>query len=247
MAYGTNAPFGLRPLQSITGGSWTEKTNVYSIYADPTGQTTYKNSLFTGDPVVWSKTANQTGTIMAFPVTASSGDAPVTPVLGVFMGCEYFDSRNQLVKSPYWPGAALVYPGSRIKAWVIDDPLVVYDVQVSTSTDVATDPVFPSTNFGQNFTLTTGPSANKTVMNPSSGNTLTGQSVYYLDATTRDAGALATLAVQAIGYTENPTQPTGGTGTPYTPYTLSTMPYVNVRVIINNHAFKVGNLGAVPA
>ena len=31
MAYGVNAPFGLRPLCSINGGSWTEKTNEYNI------------------------------------------------------------------------------------------------------------------------------------------------------------------------------------------------------------------------
>ena len=66
MAYGTNAPFGLRPLSSISGGNWTEKTNAYFIAASADGATTYGTNIFTGDPVIWNPAiANQGGGTIA--------------------------------------------------------------------------------------------------------------------------------------------------------------------------------------
>lgn len=53
MAYGVNAPFGLRPSSSINGGSWTEKVNEYFISASADGNTTYASNIFTGDPVIF--------------------------------------------------------------------------------------------------------------------------------------------------------------------------------------------------
>ena len=47
MAYGVNAPFGLRPISSINGGSWTEKVNEYFISASADGVTTYASNIFT--------------------------------------------------------------------------------------------------------------------------------------------------------------------------------------------------------
>jgi hypothetical protein len=46
MAYGVNAPFGLQPISSISGGSWTEKVNEYYIYASADGATTYGDIYF---------------------------------------------------------------------------------------------------------------------------------------------------------------------------------------------------------
>jgi hypothetical protein len=54
------------------------------------------------------------------------------------MGCEYFSTNtgtNNLIKSPFWPASTVVMPGTFIKAFVIDDPDVVYDIQISSSTD----------------------------------------------------------------------------------------------------------------
>ena len=63
MAYGQNAPFGLRPSCGINGGTWTEKTNEYEIYASADGTATYATSIFTGDPVVFGTSAGATPTV----------------------------------------------------------------------------------------------------------------------------------------------------------------------------------------
>lgn len=190
MSYGTNAPQGLMPMSSITGGSWTEKTNEYYIYASADGTTTYQNPIFTGDPVVWGTSLGATpaanglvGTIAVYFPNFTNG-APTqfssVPVLGTFVGCEYLSTvtgTNNLIKSAYWPGGAQVIPGSLIRAYVIDDPDVMYDIQVSTNRNAAGnafvgDPVFPNTNptgaapfslagsFGRNFALNVGGGTN---------------------------------------------------------------------------------------
>lgn len=239
MAYGVNAPFGLRPISSITGGSWTEKVNEYYISSTTAnGITTgYANPIFTGDPVVFNtaNTAPVNG-VGGYLVTAGTiavysprytDNAPSTfaaaPILGVFMGCEYYSTvtgTNNLIKSPYWPGGAQVIPGTPIKAYVIDDPEVVYDIQTSTHIAAAANafnglaPVLPVHNpagdndgatlagsFGSNFALNIGGGgnfgtiqANGNVIgytdNPATGSTLTGQSAFYLDVTTPTGGDL---------------------------------------------------------
>ena len=275
MAYGTNAPFGLRPLQSITGGSWTEKTNVYTIYSNPTTGDSLAGSIFTGDPVIfdpaWADYQNPIpageGLIAPYAPTytaASPATYSAVPLLGVFMGCEYFDSQNRLNKSPYWPGGTLVYPGSLIKAWVIDDPNVVYDVQVSTNSPLSASACLPTVNqqttqklagfFGANFALDiTGQKFTDVTtypQNPGKGNTLTGQSGFYLCASTVQVGTtlgadydhtLATLPLKAMGYTPNPQNQ------PALKATWATTPFLNVRVIINNHVYGHSTPGTTVA
>lgn len=228
MAYGTNAPFGLKPYSSINGGSWTEKTNVYYIYASANGASTYASPIFTGDLVVLgtslaaTPTVNGgTGTIAVYTpnyVDATPSTFLVTgaaSAVGVFQGCEYIASNGSLVKSAYWPGGVAVLAGSLIKAYVIDDPDVVYEVQVSTNINAAANafvanPVFPNTNstggapyvlygsVGRNFAFMVGGGANFTTVpnvaaggthnnNPTSGSTITGQSGFYLCVDTSTA------------------------------------------------------------
>lgn len=227
MAYGTNAPFGLRPVSSILGGSWTEKTNEYHIYASADGTNTYANSIFTGDPVVWGTSLGATpaadglfGTIAAYNPHFTDG-TPSTfngaPIVGVFVGCEYLSTvtaTNNLIKSPFWPGGAQVMPGTKIKAYIIDDPEVLFDVQVSVFNNAIAGffsafPNFPNPNpittdagsFGSYFALNIGGGTNfNTVFingllggptgyanNPATGSTITGQSAYYLCVDTSTA------------------------------------------------------------
>lgn len=282
MAYGVNAPFGLRPISSITGGSWTEKVNEYYIYTDPDGANSYNVSIFTGDPVVFTPTAanittgnpNVGGFITRY-LPAFTDGTPSTfsalPLLGVFVGCEYIsvvNGTNSLIKSAFWPASTAVVPGTLIKAFVIDDPNVVYDIQVSTSIDAATNafvasPTFPNKNatygngvggFGSNFALNIGGGAdfntvtnayttatgNKYANNPATGSTLTGQSAFYLDVDTSTAAngnnhdyskLVATLPLKVIGWTQNPNN-VAATG-----LTMATTPFLNVRVLINNHVY----------
>lgn len=280
MAYGVNAPFGLRPISSITGGSWTEKVNEYYIFASTDGVTTYGTSIFTGDPVVFTPTsANITGNpnvggFITRYLPAFTDNAPSTfsalPLLGVFVGCEYtsvVNGTNSLIKSAFWPASAQVVAGTLIKAFVIDDPNVVYDIQVSSHLDAAGNtfvapPYFPNTNtnannfkgaFGSNFALNiaggtnfntvtnayTTATGNTYANNPATGSTLTGQSAFYLDVCTSTAlnnnhdydKTIVTLPLKAIGWTQNPNN-VAATG-----LTQATTPFLNVRVLINNHVY----------
>lgn len=254
MAYGVNAPFGLRPLSSISGGSWTEKTNEYYIAATADGVTTYGTSIFTGDPVIWNTAiANQGGGTIARYGFNTDGNAGTntTSVLGVFMGCEYIsvvNGANTLIKSAYWPAATRVVAGTKIKAYVIDDPDVVYDVQVSTWTNVLNDARFPYGLMGQNFGLGLGGGGgNLTPQNPADGSTLTGQSAVYLAkvfTANNPAQTLVTLPLKVIGYTKNP----NNLANPIS-YTAdaTTAPFLNVMVQINNHTYRAGSLGVVAA
>jgi hypothetical protein len=214
MAYGQNAPFGLRPIATIHGGSWTEKVNEYYIYASADGLTTYQNSIFTGDPVVCATSIGGTaangkiGTIAVYNPNYADG-TPATfagtgtaATLGVFMGCEYLSTvtgTNNLIKSPFWPGATQVQPGSVIKAYVLDDPSVIYDIQVSTNIAAAGNvfvgnPVFPNTNAngGAPFNQAGGPGRNFALGIGGGGNFGTVQA-------TIGAGP-----AEDIGYSDNP-------------------------------------------
>lgn len=252
MAYGTNAPFGLRPFSSISGGSWTEKTNEYYIYADANGANTYGTSIFTGDPVVFAPTTAGSvlygPTITRFIPNNATVVNAVTPIVGVFMGCEYLSSApgtNNLIKSPYWPASTRVVPGSKIKAYILDDPDVVYDIQVSTATNVLNDARFSTVAttpayFSQNFAFgLAGGGAN--ILNPTDGSTITGQSAFYLNLVQTTAPnatdrLTATLPLKTIGFTPNPQNIIfAADGT-------TVNPFLNVRVTINNHVSRVGNV-----
>jgi len=249
MAYGTNAPFGLRPLQSINGGSWTEKVNTYFISASANGATTYGTSLFTGDPVIWNPVvANQGGGTIARYGFNNDGnnDGNAVSVLGVFMGCEYTLPTGVLVKSPYWPASTAVQAGSKIKALVLDDPSVVFDIQVSTWTDVLNDARFPYGLMGQNFGFGLGGNANLVPQNPANGNTISGQSGVYLAKVfaAHDTHTTATLPLKVLGHTTDP----NNLNNPIS-YTAdaTTQPFLNVMVQINNHTYRAGSLGVVAA
>ena len=253
MANGVNAPFGLRPLNSINGGSWTEKLNTYYISTSTDGQTTYASNIFTGDPVVWNPTAanNGAGTIARYAFNSEGIDADnAVPILGVFMGCEYILPSgtvvNTLGKSAYWPASTIVARGSQIKAFVLDDPSSVFDIQVSTWTNTLADAVFLEGGFGGNWGLGLGGGAfpGTTPANPADGTTLTGQSGAYLArvfATNTPAYTTVTLPLKAIGWTLNPNNLSKITDYPG----ANATPFANVRVMINNHVYKVGTLGTV--
>jgi hypothetical protein len=252
MAYGVNAPFGLRPFSSISGGAWTEKTNEYYLYADAAGTTTYAVSLYTGDPVIYNPAAATTlvgaPTIARYAVDNVTVVNEIAPVLGVFMGCEYITNTGVLVKSAYWPGAATaVLAGSRIKAFVIDDPDVVFDIQVSTATNLLNDARFSAAAataayFTQNFAFGLAGGGN-VVLNPATGNARTGQSAYYLNLVgiTNTNRTAATLPLKVIGFTPNPNNAV------FAADGVTVNPYLNVLVTINNHISRVGNLGITPA
>lgn len=304
MAYGTNAPFGLRPFQSISGGSWTEKTNLYQLpTTTAAGVTTgYTHSIFQGDLVVFNTSLADSAiglynSIGLYPalVGGDTGLAKMyadgtpstipaltsVPVVGVFISCEYFDVNNRLIQSTFWPSGNQIYPNSIIKAYILDDPDTVFDVQVSTPINAtnanvfAASPVFPDLNTnvlsgaagscfavgiggGQNFNTVPSPYGGTYANNPLTGSIQTGQSGMYLmintsgtiadtnpaNATAATASAThdyakisANLPLKVIGLTPNPKN-IAAPG-----LTITTTPFLNVRVMINNHAYRAGTGG----
>jgi hypothetical protein len=104
-----NAPFGLRPARKVNGGNVSQ--SVYSV------ATNYATAIYDGDPVQMSGTGRNV--ILAEATNADN--------IGVFKGCSYKDSTGSMQFSHHWPG---VSDGKTdIKAFVIDDPDVVYEIQ----------------------------------------------------------------------------------------------------------------------
>lgn len=143
MAYGVNAPFGLRPYSHLNGGADDIRTNSNYVIDVVTASTLNK-----GDPVIFAPaiadsavTAYYKGgqsTITRYsptPIfgagnnrtTFAAGTNP--PIVGVFMGCEYW-VNGTYYNQEYW--VAGTPATSVVKAFVIDDPNVIYDVQLGT-------------------------------------------------------------------------------------------------------------------
>lgn len=74
-------------------------------------------NLFSGDPVKLADTIGG-GTIdLATSDGTRSGTISNTPVLGIFVGCEYTDSTGKPTKSAYWPTGTVA---SDAVAWVVE-------------------------------------------------------------------------------------------------------------------------------
>lgn len=259
MAYGTNKPFGLRPVSPITGGSWTEKLGKYTIYSNrETGGTlgtpTERRAIFQGDPVTLAiegtvRTENNVTTVSdtsVFPVIqrfvdprpdadAEVGSASVKPLLGVFHSCEYTLPNGRFITDNKWPGGGLaVMPGTQIIAYVHDDPMTIFEIQVSSSNNRIADAIFagnytatanrkPNTlaYFGQNFYFNLGgtdwdTSADNalypnTLNNPSDGDMQSGISGVYLDVGQGNRGSGRAFD---FTLTDNPIDDTAGATAP---------------------------------
>jgi hypothetical protein len=102
------------------------------------------------------------------PYIVSLGSSTSTPtgaitetVLGVFLGCEYFNTNvNRVTWSSYWPGSGAT---GDIKANVCTNPEQLYTVQGTTGGVLGTSVI--------------GYGIPPSIINSSLGNTLTGQSV----------------------------------------------------------------------
>ena len=144
MAYGVNAPRGLSPYGHLIGGADDIRTN--SNYVIDTITPTTLNK---GDPVMYVPTGadyavgnyykgqdsvitrwDPTVTLLAAgnstTVTAFGGNPPI---VGVFQGCEY-SVNGTYYNQEYWVGGTPAT--SKVKAYVIDDPYVIWDIQLGT-------------------------------------------------------------------------------------------------------------------
>jgi hypothetical protein len=100
-------------------------TSQYLI--DPAGEAT---NLFYGQAVIIGADgyiALATGTGADLTTNSISGTTGVGAI-GVFVGCEYVNSSGQTVQAQYYPSGTA--NGGAIKAYVIDDPNVLFQAQL---------------------------------------------------------------------------------------------------------------------
>lgn len=155
-----NAPLGLRPVRHYMGGQI--RLSEYNI-ASALGSNIYRGSLVKTSP----------GTSKRIDVAAAGNT-----VIGVFMGCYYQDSSGDYQFKPNWVSGTTTLGSADAKAIVIDDPFVLYEIQVSGSAGlVATD---------------IGNVADAVI---STGSTLTGNSGDMLDQSTLSASGSAQLKI----------------------------------------------------
>lgn len=172
----TASPYGLRPVNQLGGTPYAGATRTYLI--DPAGTA---STIYNGSPVYVNSSgylavATATGadaTTNGFPVgTANTG------IVGVFVGCSYYNAQGQLIFSQYYPTGVT----GVIQASVVDDPNVVFQVQsAGTVTQAAV---------GANVFFTTGAVA--------TGSTTTGNSTASVVA---GASAVTTTAAfRVVGF-----------------------------------------------
>jgi hypothetical protein len=161
-----DAAFGMKPVRMIGGAPYSGGQSRYRIAAN------YGTSIFQGDMV-----AQVTGG--GVEVHADGG---TVPIVGVFNGCQYTDpTSGEQVFSNYYPAST---NASDIIAFVIDDPMVVFEIQA--------DSAYPIADlFG-----------NHDIVYTTAGSTLTGISGAELKVA--DGGTGTTLSLKAIDISQDP-------------------------------------------
>ena len=173
------SPYGLRPVRRADGMPYAGANSMYLI--DPAGEAT---NLFYGQVVhigadgyiALSTATGADGTTNALPTGTT-----LTGSIGVFVGCEYVNAQGQLVNSQYYPSGYAAPAGTQIKAYVIDDPNVLFQAQLDGGAD--------QSDVGANTFFAAAQST-------STGNTATGNSTSALDATT----VTTTAAFRIVGF-----------------------------------------------
>ena len=157
--------------------------------------------------------------------------AGASPVLGVFMGCTYVNTSGVLVTSAYWPANTATFQAQGAKALVVDDPNVLFDIQVSNNGNTISG--IQAADINNNFSFAVAGNGGGAT-NPAAGSTVTGQSAYYLDYAT--IANTATLSLKAMALTPYP----GNIFATAAPAVIGVGAYNNVLVILNNHILKGG-------
>lgn len=109
-----NAPFGLRALRHLTGGT-IRPSDIYTI----------ANAY--GTAIGYGQIVQKTGTGMDIAVGANDTVAKV----GVFAGCWYRDVKGNTVFSPNWVASTATFQSEGAKALVFDDPQIVFLARAS--------------------------------------------------------------------------------------------------------------------
>jgi hypothetical protein len=170
------SPYGLKPVNQLGGTPYAGATRTYLI--DPAGTA---STIYNGSPVYvnasgYLAVATTTGadaTTNGFPVgTANTG------IVGVFVGCSYYNAQGQLIFSQFYPTGTT----GVIQASVVDDPNVVFQVQSAGSVTQAA--------VGANLFFSTGAVA--------TGSTTTGNSTASVVA--GSSAVTTTAAFRVVGF-----------------------------------------------
>lgn len=122
-------PYGLVPVKRVDGMPWAGAVSQYLI--DPAGEAT---NLFTGQVVILGADGYVAlATASGADLTTNNLGGSGLGALGVFMGCEYVNAQGQLIHSPYYPSGYAAPTGTAIKAFVVDDPFVLFKAQLAGS------------------------------------------------------------------------------------------------------------------
>lgn len=205
MVYGTNAPWGLKPVGTITGAPWTASIQEFDIAS------AYATNIFQHDPVM----VLVDGTI---GIGTAGGNC-----LGVFMGVKYEDTDGVFQFKNRWTASTATRGSVAAKAMVVTDPFLIMSVQeAATNTGVGTGTAGTALAATDVFT-------NINFKAPTSGDTTTGISAYFLDNATE--ATTATLNFLILGRDPNPDNVAAGTS------------YCNYLVTWAQHQLKAGVAG----
>jgi hypothetical protein len=172
MAYPTvNAPYGLRPINSVDGKPYAGATRQLPIASN------YNTAIFYGDIVA----IVAGGTIAKSGVTDDSTTSAANYTYGVFMGCQYVNGQSQTVQAQYYPGTSV----TEAIAYVVDDPMAAFKVAVVYANSVVT--TVNQSIVGANMAIDLG-----------TGDTTTGNSGTGVLAASNGAGSAATLPVRVV-------------------------------------------------
>ena len=168
----TATPYGLKAVNHVGGTPYAGSTRLLPIASG------YASNLFNGQ-VVQIETDGTVGLVGTF------GEG----VIGVFVGCTYTDpNTQQLTFNNMWPTGLVA---SDAKAYVIDDPDVVFMAQADGSVTQA--------DLGQNTDFAAAQST-------STGVLINGNSTSAVSATT---AATATLPFRIVDFVDSPTSTVG--------------------------------------
>jgi len=173
MAYPTvDKPYGLKPINLIGGQVFAGATRQMQIAT--TANVGYATNIFYGDLV--KRVSDGT-------IEKDVGTTTATPC-GVFLGCTFVNaSTGQLQFQQFYPASQAVAAGTKIFAYVVDDPDTLF--QVASCSSGTTIAAMGISAIGNNIAL---------IQN--AGSTTTGNSAVAIDEGTQDV--TSTLPIRII-------------------------------------------------
>tara|TARA_R100001129_G_scaffold46542_1_gene31620 strand:+ start:297 stop:902 length:606 start_codon:yes stop_codon:yes gene_type:complete len=167
----TAAPHGFKPLNLVGGQPYAGSTRQIKIASG------YNTNIFNGSIV----SVVAAGTIELVTTNGDNSTPFPAGTVGVFVGCTYTDpSTSQITFNQYWPAGTVA---ADAKAYVVDDPDVLLQVQADATMAQAT--------LGSNAHLAA-------VQSTSTGSTVTGNSNTALDATVNTTSGFAFRVVDFV-------------------------------------------------